>query len=239
MSIEPEQLRAFLEGSIHEDSGWTSEVVRTLTRDGRSVVDLLTGILRSESSLRQVATSSYRHLNGFDKIVLASFGRELCKLRLHVWWGDREKDTRENIHNHRWDFAAAILYGSYRFQMYEIGEGQDFYEYSYRSPEDDGYYVMNFVSRTSARCVLDAQVRAGARYHLSHISLHRVSANADQTVVTLMCQASPLSGATRVLSEKVIPNAQHVPVDRMSAVEIKTKLERVIAILDNDTEMRP
>jgi hypothetical protein len=234
MGVGPEELRCFLEGFIREDPTWTSDVLRSLTNDKHSILETLDGILQSPSMLGGVASLSYRHLNHFDKIVLASFGKDTCKLRLHVWWGESTDGDMENIHNHRWDFSTVILHGSYRFQLYEIEPGgRGLHEYRYHSPDDSEYYSMERVGGASAECVLDARFGAGASYYLSHSCLHRVSALPQATVVTLMCQGPVRSNATRVLTEGAISNPERVSAARMSVEELRSKLERVRAILDS------
>ena len=57
-------------------------------------------LLSRPDYLATIAENSYRHDNGFDKIVLVGSPTSQLKLVLHVWraGSDRHKD---NIHNHR------------------------------------------------------------------------------------------------------------------------------------------
>ncbi|MFI1584419.1 hypothetical protein [Embleya sp. NPDC020630] len=83
----------------------------------RVVGELLRTILASESGLAAVAAKSYRHPNGFSKVVLASGPHH--QLRLHIWWmREATRHDTANVHNHRWDFSSLLLTGGYRYQQF-------------------------------------------------------------------------------------------------------------------------
>lgn len=89
---------------------------RTLISDSiRELHDRLRRVLNRET-ISEVSSRSLIHANGFQKIVLGRTPEG--QLRLHYWPAGRP--TRlENPHNHRWDFASVILFGSYDAVLYE------------------------------------------------------------------------------------------------------------------------
>src|SRR5580692_3858865 len=90
----------------------------TALRATTPLAALLELIRRDRSSLAELASCSYRHRNGFDKIVLGSAGSRGMKLVLHVW-PLSDLPYHDHIHSHRWDFASVVLAGTLQLDMYQ------------------------------------------------------------------------------------------------------------------------
>lgn len=88
--------------------------------------------LRDSSVLRAVANQSYRHPNGFSKVVLE--GSALGGgVRLHHWPSDdgfARTYAGEDAHSHRWDFASVVICGQFSEVLYDVERGTDFVSYS-------------------------------------------------------------------------------------------------------------
>ena len=70
---------------------------------------LVRAVLDDDELLRRAAYASYRHANGFDKLVLAS-SPEGHSIKLDVWWAHLSRGL-EDIHNHRCSFSSHLLIG--------------------------------------------------------------------------------------------------------------------------------
>ena len=198
--------------------------------------DLIKNVLNDEAHINDVSKVSYRHINGFDKIVLYSSGDNLFKLRLHIWWPTKAAYSREHIHNHRWDFATCIVLGSYKLETYiQSKEGEPAYLYSYWSPEDQSTYKMIPRGHTRAKKMFDADVLKGTIYQLEHSVLHRVTQLTKSGTVSLVLQGPPLKKTTRVLTNSLVLNPSSMPAERFSVTSIVTKLERCLNLLNRES----
>ncbi|MFB4306389.1 hypothetical protein [Actinomadura sp. GTD37] len=149
--------------------------------------DLLCGTLRDERWLDAVQAGSYRHPNGFDKIVLmASSGYQL---RLHVWRENAPEGAVENIHNHRWDFSSAVVLGGYRFQEFTPAPaGRTFHAYRYASERGAAAYSLEALGRRSLARSFDVHLSTGTSYTLTADVLHRVSNPPGRLTMSLVLQ---------------------------------------------------
>jgi hypothetical protein len=198
--------------------------------------DLIKNVLNNEAHINDVSKMSYRHINGFDKIVLYSSGDNLFKLRLHIWWPTEAAYSREHIHNHRWDFATYIVLGSYRLETYvQSKEGEPVYSYSYWSPENQSTYKMVPRGCTHAKKMFDVNVFKGNIYQLEHSVLHRVTQLTKSGTVSLVLQGPPLNRNTRVLTDSLVLNPSSMPAERFSINSIATKLEGCLDLLNRES----
>jgi hypothetical protein len=70
---------------------------------------LLESLLVDRQALAAAAQRSYTHPLGFDKFVLATSAALEYQLSLHVW--PERQERVEDVHNHRFAFASAVLDG--------------------------------------------------------------------------------------------------------------------------------
>jgi hypothetical protein len=71
----------------------------------------------SIAKMEELLEKSFYHPLGFDKFVLLQ-GKEFS-LRLHNFKPMDEGQPSEHVHNHKWEFASAILHGSFVSEVYE------------------------------------------------------------------------------------------------------------------------
>src|SRR5688572_21463814 len=101
-------------GTESEDALWQrANMAKELGRPD-ALRDLIGAILGDPIQLEQVASRSYVHANGFDKLVLLGSCAPIYKLRLHIWWPGRSEPELDNVHNHRWDFSSSVVTGTVR-----------------------------------------------------------------------------------------------------------------------------
>ncbi len=86
----------------------------------RSDLGMLIDIaLASEEILARIQQASFRHPNGFDRIVLRRDNGTKRALRLHLW-GPPSISAEQDIHNHAWGFASSVLAGTFRHSIYKF-----------------------------------------------------------------------------------------------------------------------
>lgn len=83
-----------------------------LSRTRRAVGRLCRLLLNNPIDLEVVRSRSYRHENGFDKIVLHQSRGSVSEIRMHLWHpGVRSSDDTSSVHDHSADFASMVLCG--------------------------------------------------------------------------------------------------------------------------------
>jgi hypothetical protein len=192
---------------------------------------LLSEISASRNLLEEVAERSVWHPNGFGKIVLLS--GQNYKLRLHVW---RESDelpdsSRENIHNHRWDFAMFLLAGSYRHQEYRPADsGRDFHAYAYQSSADKSTYSLSPIGSKQLRCVFDARLHEGSRYTIASDVIHRVIPDPANPPVSLVLEGPPKPCSVEVFALERISEPGTSEFSRLSSDYLIDSMKAVLTL---------
>lgn len=192
---------------------------------------LLGEIAASRYLLDEVAGRSVWHPNGFGKIVLLSGPG--YNLRLHVWHesDDMPDDARENIHNHRWDFAMMLLAGSYRHQEYRpADDGRDFHAYAYRSAADKSSYSLTPIGSRPLRCVFEARLFEGSRYTIASEVIHRVIPDPANPPVTLVLEGPHKSTSVEVFALEQIGEPGTAPFSRLSTDYLIDSIKAVMTL---------
>jgi hypothetical protein len=155
-------------------------------------------------------SESYIHDNGYDKIVLFQDETTKMKMRLHIWHpllvpGIRR--MRQNVHNHRWDFASIVLLGcidqaTYRFSK-EGEAGEEFFHYRYYARGSKEHYDLEELGKAHLVSLGSERLRAGELYCVKNEVLHRVDIPDDLAVATLVITHENVGWVTNdLLSEK-------------------------------------
>jgi hypothetical protein len=190
------------------------------------------GLVRDLSAIREniawleaVAGQSYRHANGFSKLVLAD--SECGRLRLHIW--EPGSAAEENIHEHRWHFASAVLAGSIESEVWVDAldrRAATFEEFIYEVRE--GKATRWAVGRTRAMCTRKASKHAGDGYFMLPGVMHRIT-RTNGVTATLVCTTMPSRSWNRMLSrEGVEPNVDKRP---LQATEVKRLIDLLLGQL--------
>ncbi|TDC68308.1 hypothetical protein E1200_12095 [Actinomadura sp. GC306] len=193
-----------------------------------TVRDLLRGALRDEHWLDAVHAGSYRHPNGFDKIVL--FADREYQLRLHVWRENARETAVENIHNHRWDFSSVIVLGGYRFQEFiPDPAGRRFHAYGYTSERGAAAYSLKPLGQRGLTRSFDARLCAGTSYTLTSDVFHRVSNTPGQFTVSLVLQGPHRpDSSVLVFAEENLPSGRPLPRPGFSRDSLRRLLSDLI-----------
>lgn len=205
----------------------------TTLRATSPLAALLKQIRRDRSSLAELASCSYRHRNGFDKIVLASAGNGGMKLVLHVW-PLSDLPCQDHIHDHRWDFASVVLAGTLKLDMYQRDQvGEAYTLMRYRSLPGPGNCALELDGTMVVSAHASVTMTTGSSYSWSADVLHRAYGLPGQLTATLIVQGPARRSDTSVL---VAGNgAGHREAGRQAVRQLRTaQLERTLAALPHE-----
>ncbi|MFF1692785.1 hypothetical protein ACFVXC_04065 [Streptomyces sp. NPDC058257] len=199
-----ERARRLLEGAL--DTALPEE---RLVRAARAVVAELGSPGRLCGLVRELAASggapsecallSYRHVLGFDKLLLIDGGPR-HKLRAHVWHPGPRSAGREDIHNHRSALASYVVRGTLGMELYEplrepvgsdSGESESGLAASwYRESLSDveGHWLLEPAGPARLRLTQTAEYGTGSGYGLPSHALHRAWCASEGTAVTLFLE---------------------------------------------------
>jgi hypothetical protein len=208
--------------------------------DPGQLQELLTELIADEARLTRCAIRSYQHPNKFSKIVLLEGADPAWRLRMHLWWPQRDPVIPapgrglEHIHNHRWDFGTVLLRGSYLAQEFVAAEDGDeeLYRYEYFSPEGGDTFRLSPKGRIVLRQVLNALLPAGTSYVISHRVLHRIISDPRKLTATLFLQGPVCKGSTDVCAPEPVRTGQHgkVEVKVMDPDQTRRELRSYLSI---------
>jgi fructose-1,6-bisphosphatase/inositol monophosphatase family enzyme len=88
--------------------------------DKRLVRSVVESILNDEAALAGIASRSYPHPIGFDKLVLDDDRETGFKFRLHVYWRGANFASLERLHLHRFEMASAIVTGELTNHIWRV-----------------------------------------------------------------------------------------------------------------------
>lgn len=234
---------------VREYAGGRSEALAdalAVVAGARAFQGLVGEIVGDQRRFGDVLERSVWHPNGFAKIVLLDAPE--YRLRLHVWRRTAAIPVvvQENVHNHRWDFATAILAGGYRHQEFHAygnpgegegegggggGDGGDgFYGYRYESAKDRTAYTLSPFGRQRLTRVFDAYLSQGSRYTLSSVVLHKVVPDVTQPAVSLVLEGPHQPTTVEVFAAEEIGPGTATPHTRLTPESLMRQLSAVAAL---------
>jgi hypothetical protein len=152
-------------------------------------------ILGSADDLDAIAGRSYRHVNGFTKIVLWEASDTGAKLRVHVW---SPHSPSSDVHDHYWDFSSLVLQGAVESTTFEEGEGdQAFARFDLR-PSTLGSFSLTSSGTVDLRLVQAATFPVMGVYSLSRDVLHMSTSDPSLGASTFVVQGTRTAERNRV-----------------------------------------
>ncbi|MFG2497989.1 hypothetical protein ACGFSB_07185 [Streptomyces sp. NPDC048441] len=141
------------------------------------------------------ALLSYRHVLGFDKLLLVDGGPQHM-LRAHIWHPGARTAGREDIHNHRSPLASYVVRGTLGMELYEpLGDAADSGDgglvaswYRESLSEGEGDWLLEPAGPARLRLTQTAEYGAGSGYGLPSYALHRAWCASPETAVTLFLE---------------------------------------------------
>jgi hypothetical protein len=163
-----------------------------------------------------VVRESYKHNNGFHKLVLyeSPLGH---RVRLHVF--DPGLCVEEGVHDHRWSFCSTILSGTLTQDIL-----QDANPESATEVHDEYTYVgfpqvPTYVGRTPLRVVEKVTYCKGTTYAMDTKTLHRITQCAsDATTITLVITSPPTRASCRLFNSQPAPIPQAYDATQLRAL---------------------
>ncbi|MET7680705.1 hypothetical protein [Streptomyces sp. NPDC005423] len=163
-------------------------VVAELGYDER-LLELVAELAGGAGDPAACARLSYRHVLGFDKLLLIDDGPRQM-LRAHLWRPGAAAAGLEDIHNHRAPLASRVVRGRLAMELYEPrGDGDlsaDGYEESLA--EGTGDWELRPTGPARLRLTHTGRYAAGSDYALPALTLHRAWCDADVPTVTLFLE---------------------------------------------------
>lgn len=228
---------------------------------------LIEQLVNDQQSIMNLTKNSYRHNNGFDKIVLMN-GLHGWKLRLHIWWSDSYVSFQEDIHDHSWMFASKVLFGQIHCDVFEdanqnSADSELFKEYQYTSPskstDSQSAYTVEYVKDTYLKkSESNVIIKFGQSYIFPTSMMHRIlqpTLNDLQTKnnygsITLAITAPRVRLTSRLINTIDTDYQQEQALGKMSPNEIVQKLksishytqnyshEKLTPLLSSDVELQ-
>ncbi|MFV8183606.1 hypothetical protein [Streptomyces sp. AF1B] len=172
----------------HELAAAARSVVAELGSPER-LLELIDELVSGEGDPEGCARLSYRHVLGFDKLLLVDAGPRHM-LRAHLWHRRSGAIGEEDIHNHRSALASYIVRGRIAMELYEVrdegGIGTARYQESLARQSAD--WLLEPAGPARLRMTHVGQYAAGSSYALPAHTLHRAWCDTDAPTVTLFLE---------------------------------------------------
>ena len=153
------------------------------------LLELIAELASGEGDPESCAELSYRHVLGFDKLLLIDGGPRHM-LRAHFWHPGATAIGTEDIHNHRSPLASYVVRGRLTMELYEAradgGITADRYEESLAEGSAD--WRLRPTGPARLRLTHTGQYAAGSAYALPAHTLHRAWCDTDVPTVTLFLE---------------------------------------------------
>jgi hypothetical protein len=172
----------------------------------RQLARLLHSLLADRQMTTACAAESYAHPLGFDRLVLTPSSDQAFQLRLHVWWPGRHRIV-EDVHNHRFPFASAILDGGLRMQLLErSAQGTTMQEFDSASAGPVGSTQFTHLGVVRVAPTFAGWMPKGTFYCMAAAALHRITGTDPELTATLFLRGGIVQPTAAVISEEA---AQH------------------------------
>ncbi|NUP22670.1 MAG: hypothetical protein HOZ81_42740 [Streptomyces sp.] len=197
-------LAGALDGELpeHELAAAARSAVTELGSPDR-LLELIAELSSGEGDPEGCARLSYRHVLGFDKLLLIDGGPRHM-LRAHVWHPGAGGIGAEDIHNHRSPLASYVVRGRLAMELYEVdkdgGDGEEggdgrvgaggipALRYEESLAERSADWVLKPAGPARLRLTHTGQYAAGSSYALPAHTLHRAWCDTDAPTVTLFLE---------------------------------------------------
>ncbi|MER6107861.1 hypothetical protein [Streptomyces hirsutus] len=182
------------------------------------LLELVAELACGEGDPGAAAPLSYRHVLGFDKLLLVDAGPQHM-LRAHVWHAGAGGTGREDINNHRSVLASHVVRGRLWTELYEeVPEGRDTgrtgagggslaaARFEESLAEGSADWLLEPAGPARLRLTHLGQYAAGTTYALPAHTLHRAWCDTEEPTVTLFLETG---GARRRHTDVFTPGGPH------------------------------
>jgi hypothetical protein len=195
--------------------------------------EFVRGLIRGEISLERLIERSYKHKNGFNKIVL--FDQAGHKLRFHIY---KANEGDENVHDHRWAcMHSLVLDGSLPADYLAVVDeshphAEVYIDHKY-SKSGKGYRV-DVLGEAHIVVAEHKKHPAGSVYKMTSRELHRIVATEAPAATLVFTEPVPTERkwchlyATKPIAEST---QGEVVEQRLSVSEMRDALVRLERLL--------
>jgi hypothetical protein len=116
----------------------------------------------------------------------------------------------ENIHDHRWNFASAVIKGPLKMEIFAKTASetkQTFFEHNYVPANNSDQYEAKLVGLADLKLIEEREFESGQYYYLAKEELHRVKIENNNTV-TIVMTGKPTNNACRLFSSNLFHDDQ-------------------------------
>jgi len=207
------------------------EAISGLGAPGR-IVPVLRALGEDPSSVAARSVQSYRHPLGFDKLELIGAAPRFI-LRLHIWWPGHPRGA-EDVHNHRYAPASAILHGGYEMQIFQpASRGVAMAEFREEYTVHEARWRLDPIGQTPLALTATSKLTSGDSYALAADTLHRVTIAPEATCVTLFLETAPIRSTTQIFTEVGSPFRPVTPKLPLGPGDYLQVLAKVLAVLES------
>ncbi|SEM50389.1 hypothetical protein [Streptacidiphilus jiangxiensis] len=182
-------------------------------------------------ALEVMATESYRHANGFDKLSFPAVDGSEARLRLHLWPA-ADTGGPSHPHDHRWPFVSRVLAGQVTNEISTVTDDPDGDHRRYSHRPAPGGYVFQERGRATLRPAGRFTCPQGRTYALPPEVVHRVTVPPRTRTVTLALELAPTAPGTSVFVRSgTLPTGAQVTPRCFSAAGVRERLADLRATL--------
>jgi|GEM_PF-5017623 len=217
-TITLEQFELFAERAVHPNA--LEHFSRTLRRD--------------MPRLQQLARSSYRHENGFFKLLMAEDENTAFKFRLHFWPMDRATlKNSENIHSHRFSCYSYVIAGALINQEWVLDSvGDLFHHFRYTPRMRSQSYTLEYCGQQMLMAKSQNQIHDGTGYHMHADYLHTSLPATGHDVVTFFAtEKQGLRDFADVYTKRYDAQNTSIKSPSLSPAEYLEVLDRIVSVI--------
>lgn len=196
---------------------------------------LINHIINNESELLKIAKQSYKHSNGFDKILLID-KRPKYALRLHLWNPKNKCDG--HIHNHEWDLSGIVIKGSYKWELYEFEDdisNKGFYCYECMYNSNYKEHILTNQKRVNVKKIFDINISENSFYNLKSSTIHKITMT-DKFSASLILHGNNIKQKIVVINKEEIQDHINKSYRYYSIKEMRYLLEQFLLLLEKKNE---
>lgn len=204
--------------------------------DQETFPEFIEKVIANDDWLEAIAKRSYYHVNGFDKLILLQ--EDNYSLRVHIWWKKNRKKTREDVHNHRWDFISGVLVGTSVQELFSLSSKEEegafevsHYRYTPQRTHKNLRYQMKNLGSVFLCKQGKKRISHGQVYALKRSELHRVICDYKETTATLVFYTAPYGEGSDVYSNHM--TGKKGAVKKISKEEVKEKLKKLLKLYNS------
>lgn len=203
---------------------------------------LLVSVRSSPAALEVTAAQSYRHVNHFDKLVLVGDSDPAgYRLTLHSWAPPYADSAirEETIHEHRFNFWSAILFGTQvSFNYVTDPRGSVYRKYQF-CPENRNLHFSEFYEFRGETQLAPHSVdtrHEGNQYYMDAQSIHQVLVPLDSATATLVLRGPRLRPYSYCFNTSYPVQGTSFENAMFSSSQLDAKLADICSHLDGRIE---